>query len=888
MFGHFFAHVRGLVSRNRAEGELDEELRFHLEMETRANIDRGMMPGEARRRALIDLGGVQQTKEKVRDERATVFDSLALDVGYAVRRMKRDPRSATVVAVTMGLAVGLATTVYSIATSVLLRPLPYHNPAALVLVFRTVGDVNIIPLPTPEFLDLRTRSKAIGALGGLERDGYSVVAPSLTEWADAFSVTANLFTVLGVPPLVGRTFLPHEEQAGHERVVVLAEAFWRRVFAGDPKVIGQRVRLVGPNRREGDADTYEVIGVVPSSVRLFYRLPLHADVYIPRVIQPTDRAEEARMSPGLFTFGRLAPGISVEQAAQEVRTILNAVAAEHPAVSIPAAGSRVTSLDEELVGQTRPAFVLLAAAALVLLVIGCVNVASVLLAGGLQRTQELVVRLAIGCSRQRLWQQLLTEHLLLALAGAALGALMAFWTIPTLRRLAPDSLPRVNQIRVEPGALLFALGASIVAGLVFGAAPAWMMIRPRIGDLLRTGAGTLAPRTRRLRAAFVIVTTALALTLLSCAGLIANGLWRLAHLELGFDPAHVIGFAIELPERWQSNTRSVVFERELLAKVRGLPGVALASASSELPFAWGALDATVRLPGGRQAPPSEVTASDPDYLRLLKIPLRAGRLLDGRDDGNRRVVLVNEAFQRSFGQAPALGQRIKVANEWREVVGIVGNVTEVGQLRGRVIKQAGFSRLTTPAVYTPSGTYHDLFSFRYLLVRTLLPQPEMTRAVNEQLRTIDPEVTIRRAGKLDDSVRSVGGDARFYGTIVGTFALVAVILASVGLYGLLAHSVSQRSKEIAVRVAPGASPRRIGWLVVSESVALVAIGTVLGLALALAGSKATSTLLFEVAPADPLTLIGMVGVFVAVAGVATYAPTRRAVRVDVVSVLKTE
>jgi putative ABC transport system permease protein len=888
MFGRLVAVVRGLLTRHRAERELDEELRFHIEMETQANIETGMAPLEAKRVALRDLGGVDQTKEQVRDERASVLDSLALDVGYAVRRMKRDPRSATVVAVTMALAVGLATTVYSIATSVLLRPLPYHNPAELALVFRTVGDVNIIPLPIPEFLDLRARSKTISAMAGLQRDGYAVVAPGVTEWADAFSVTANLFTILGVEPLVGRTFLPHEDQSGHERVVVLAEAFWRRVFAGNPAIVGQYVRLAGPNRRDADADTYEVIGVVPASVRLFYRLPLEADIYLPRVLQPGDRAEEARMSPGFFTFVRLAPGVSVEQADREVRMVLKAVVAEHPAVSVPRAGSRVTSLHEELVGQTRPAFLLLAAAALILLVIGCVNIASVLLADANRRTPELMVRLAIGCSRRRLWQQLLTEHVLLALAGGGLGALVTVWAIPVLRWLAPASLPRVDQIAAEPRAFLFALGMSVLAGLASGAAPAWLMSRPAIGNHLRSGAGTLAPRTRRVRAGFVIVTTALALTLLTCAGVIANGLWRLAHLDLGFAPSQVTVFTIDLPERWQSNARSVVFERELLARVRGLPGVGLASASSELPFAWGALDPNVILPGGHKAPPSEVTAADPDYIRLLKVPLRAGRLLDTRDDGSRRVALINEAFQRSFGQVPALGQRILVAKEPREVVGIVGNITEVGQIQGGVIRRAGFNRLTTPAVYIPSGTYHEQFSFRVLLVRTSLPLPTLTRAVNGQLHAIDPEVTVRRAGSLEERVHSVGGDARFFATIIGTFALVALILASVGLYGLLAQSVSHRSREIGIRVALGADSRRIGWLVVGEAMALVAIGSVVGVVLVLAGGKATRSLLFEVGPADPLTLLGVVAVLAVVAGVATALPTRRAVRVDVVSVLKTE
>jgi putative ABC transport system permease protein len=886
MFHRLAAQVKAMLRRRRAERELDDELGFHMDMETRANIERGMSETEARRTALGDLGGIDQTRERVHDVHALFFDGVVGDIRYALRRMKRNARSAALVGVTIGLAVGLATTVYSIATAVLLRPLPYENPDRLVTVFRTLGDVNIIPLPAPEFFDLRERARSISGLAGIERDGYSLITPKGARWADAFSATTNLFSVLGVRALTGRTFQPGEDQPGREKVVVLSESLWREAFESDPGIIGRRVRLTGRGRRPGESDAYEVIGIVPSTVRLFYRLPLRADIYVPRVASPTDLSEDARMSPAFLTFGRLARGAAVKRADEEVRDVLAATAREHPKASIPSAGSRVTSLHEELVGQTRPAFVLLTGAAFVLLVIGCVNVAGLLLAGAVQRSQELAVRLAIGCSRRRLWRQLLTEHVLLAAVGGGLGILIALWTIPMLRRMAPESLPRMEQIRVEPTGLLFAAAVSLLTGLAFGAFPAWAMVRTHLAVALKASATTLVPRTRRVRAAFVIVTTALALPLLTSAGLIANGLWRLAHVELGFDPAVAV-FNMELPDRWSGNARSSAFERALLARVRAVPGVGAASSSSEVPFAWGALDPNVGLVDGRRAAPSEVTACDADYLRVLKVPLRAGRLLEGRDDGNPGVALINERFGQALA-GRAVGQRIRVAGKWREVVGVVGNITEIGQIKGRVIRQAGFTRLTTPAVYIPSGTYHEGWTFRHLLVRTTLSLETITNAVAAQLRVIDPDATIRRAVRLDARVNDVGADATFFAAIIAAFALVALALSSVGLYGVLAHSVSQRSTEIAIRAALGAEPRKLRAGVVGEALAMFTCGALVGLVLSAWAARATGTLLFEVSPGDPATAAVVLILLGVVAAAASYGPSRRAAHVDLVSALKAE
>jgi putative ABC transport system permease protein len=467
-----------------------------------------------------------------------------------------------------------------------------------------------------------------------------------------------------------------------------------------------------------------------------------------------------------------------------------------------------------------------------------------------------------------------------------MGVVMAVWATPLLARFAPASLPRADQIRIDPGVLAFALAVSAAAGLFFGLAPAWVLARPGLTGPLKLGTGAVTPTGRRLRAALVVAETALVLALLTGAGLLGSSVWRLAHLELGFNPAQVIALQILLPERLASHERASALGRGLLTRVRALPGVVRAATSDELPFASGALS-TVGITGDEASHPALVSAVDPDYLQLLEVPLRRGRLLESEDQGNTGVAVVNETLARLFPEKRALGRRIFVASQWREVVGVVGDITEVGQIRGSVIRQAGLSRLTLPAAYVPSGTSFEPYEV-FLLLRTPLGASEVARAVRRELHALAPDLTIRRSGTLDARVAASGADVRFQMLVTWIFAGVALSLAAIGLYGVLAHLVGQRTREIGLRITLGATPGQVRSLIARQAVALVGSGAAIGLAVALASGRALRSFLFEVSPVDPLTFVAAFALLLAVAAAAAILPTRRATRVDPSSALRCE
>ena len=635
MFERLAAGIRGLLQRRRVQRELDEEVAFHVEMETRANLARGFSPAEARRKALVDLGGIDQTKEAVRDQRATVFDRLAQDLRYAFRRMRHEPGNALVAIVTIGLAVGLTTAIYSVADAVLLRPLPYQDPDWLVAVWQSMQNFDDMPMTLPQILELRARDADPASLAGVDRDWYTLITPGDSEWCETFLVTPNLFDMLGVRPIVGRTFTAADGRPGGEHVIVLSEGYWRRVFGGDPGVVGRRVRLAGQRPDSSTGETYEVVGVVHSSVQLFYRFPtLRPDVYAPMVVTDADRDVTANGFRPLFTFGRLKAGVTVPQADTNVRAVMAAFARRHPKVPFLQSRTRVVSLRDELLGQTRPTLLLLGTGVTLVLLIACVNVAGLLLAGGARRTRELTVRLAIGCSRRRLLGQLLTEHLLLATFGGLLGIVLAASATPVIAGLAPSSLPRVEQVRLDLGVLGFALAVSLLSGLAFGAAPAWTLARTRL-LVTRVGPVGVTPGTRRMRNAFVVAETALVVVLLAAAGLVANSLWRLAHLPLGFAPEHVVVVDVGLPRRWTNANHAARLDRQWLDTARGLPGVTSAALGDDVPFSWGALN-DVRVQRDDVSVPSSVVAVDVGYLPLLGVPLRQGRMFGAQDAGNRQ------------------------------------------------------------------------------------------------------------------------------------------------------------------------------------------------------------------------------------------------------------
>jgi putative ABC transport system permease protein len=882
MIDRFLSAVRGFLTRRRAERELDDELQFHLEMETEANVARGMAASDARRAALRGLGGKDQTKEAVRDVRGVWLDSVLRDVAHAGRWFRRDRAVSLSAVLTVALSVGPATVLFSVAEAVLLRPLPYHEPERLLSIWRTLDDVDFAPLTVGDLYDLRSHATSLSGVAGMERDGALLMTDSVTEWADAYRVTPNLFQVLGVRSLLGRVFRADEERPGKDHVAVITERFWRDVLLGDAAIVGRRLRLKPEGTGAAAAETYEVIGVVATDVEFFYPTRIHADVYIPRTVKATDLADQGRSSSAFFAVARVRSGTTLDQATGEIRNVVLAANRAHPGLPFSNTGVRVSPLHEELVGRTRPRFLLLGGAALVLLLIGSVNVANLLLAAGLRRAPEMVTRLTLGCSRWRLVRQLLTENLLLASAGGVLGVAFAYWMLPLLVHLAPTSIPRIADSQVNVAALTFAVVATCCVASLATLAPAVLASRPR--SPFGVVGQTTTRRRSFLKDGLIVFETAMMLVLVGVAILIGRSAWRLAHVDVGFRPSGVLAASLVVPERFESVAARSALKWNALQSVRSLPGVRQATVASELPFTWGVLSGITTRPN--RVHRGVVNEIDPAYFSVLGIPLVRGRAFTPADVANKGVVLVSQSLVRFLGTTDAVGQQVRVEGEWREIVGVVGDVTEVGALAGGVIRRPGLERMNIPAAYVPLGTADT--STCYLLVQTDQSEAAAISAVTRQLRAVDPELTLRRAGTLERRVASARSETRFSAFVLCVFAAVALLLSAIGLYATLSHSVSQRTREIGIRAALGATPRQVQLGVVGRVYVLVAVGCLAGAALWWLGGRAIRGFLFEITPSDPWTLGAAGLVLLLVAFLAGWLPTRRATRLEPTFALRLE
>ncbi len=882
MFDRLTARLRSLLTRRRVERELDEELRFHVEMETQVNVASGMKTGEARRAALRDLGGVEQTREAVRDVRGLWVDSVRQDLRYAIRRVRREPGLAAAIVLTIGLAVGLTTSVYSLARGVLLRPLPFPRPWELVQVWRTEPEWPRVGVSVPEYFDWKAQCRSFSALSAAAQAGVRVAVGGHAEWAEALAVTPNLLSMLGVEPILGRTFRNEEDQPGRDRVVVLDEGFWRSAFGGDPRVIGRRIALDGGRSRYSSGPgSFEVIGVVPASTRLRYRYPSRCDLYVPLRISGAGFQDPGRGAASLWVFGRLRPGTTIQQATADVGTVFRR-SSRSVIELVPGLSVRIDALHDELLGHTRPLFLLLGATVSLILLIACANLVNLLLASGLRRGDELAARMALGCSRTRLARQLATEQLLLAGIGGCVGIVLAFWAVPVAVRLAPPTLPRLGDVRLDAACVMVGIALAGFLGLASGVVPAVLLSRRHsVGPL---SPGQASPTMRaRLRNALVVGEAAMVVVLLAASALIAHGYWRLSRVDTGFDPRHVLSVRLLMPPGNDAGRIGAV-SRELVSKVGSLPGVTGAAMTSELPFTESGL-AAVALEDGRHESGTAVSAVSADFLEVLHVPLLAGRMLSADDELNPRVAVVSERFAREvFPTGSALGRRIGFG-QWFEIVGIVGDVTEIGTLNSGV-RMKGLSRLTLPRVYVPSASTDG--SIRYLVVRTVGAPPAMARAVRNDVASVAPGVAVGETSTLDELVATAGADTRFAVAVLCSFAVVAFALACIGLFGVVGYSVARRRREFGVRLALGESPGGVRRLVLGQALVLVSAGCVIGLAVALAGGQALRAFLFEVSPSDPWTLVAVVALLLAGGAVAAYLPARRASRLDPMSVLRSE
>ncbi len=810
----------------------------------------------------------------------SVIREVSYDLRIAARRLTSRPLVSAAIVLTFGLSVALATTIYSVTHSVLLRPLPYTDPDRLLSIWRTAPDVDFIPLPVPELLDLRSHATALDGVAGFAPTGFGVRLADRTVWVDAFEVTANWFAVLGVAPVLGRSFQEGEDDPGGEKVIIITEHFWRTELGADPRMIGTRLQLTGTGR---SATPLEIVGVVRDDIEFSYPTKLRPAAYVARVFTPADVADSARAIPALVAVARVRRDVEIRGATEQVRTVLSESLRQHPTTSIPNAATRAISLHEEMVGRTRPVLLLLAAAAVMLLVVAATNVGAVTLGIASARRAEFALRIALGSSITRLIRALLIEHLLLAMASGAVALVITAWMIPIVRAIAPVLLPRVNEIRFAGPSLWFALVVSLVGSVVFAVGPAVAAAKYASGARMSLR-DEIAAAGRRQRFAMltIVAQAALVIALVASAAAIGRGLWRLAHIDFGFDPKDVL--LAELTFAVNANPKSL--EQQIIDSVRHVPGVTAVSTASDLPFSFGVLS-TIESPNRDRTSRAVVTAVSGDYFELMKMNVTRGRTLTTADAGNRALVVVNESLAQSVGITATVGDRIKVGGEWREVIGTVGDITEVGSVRAGVIRQPGFTRLRLPTAYmtrTPEAAGRRTF----LLARTSLSPTRIEPAVRRSLHGVGPSVVIRRISSLDQRVETPAMDARFAATVIGGYGLVALLIASLGLFGLLTHIVRQRSKEVAVRIALGARPSDILRSVIGGALGSVVAGVALGLVSTAAGGRYLRPWLFETSAGDGPALVGAACILFLVAAIAALAPTLHLSRTDPATALRAE
>ncbi len=806
--------------------------------------------------------------------------TLIQDLRYALRWLSKNPGFTAVAVLTLGLGIGANAAIFSFVRGVLLRPLPYANPERVVQVWeRTERDGRVqstVPLSNPNFRDYRERSRSFESMSAYSDWTFNLTGRGTPEQVSGALVSATFLRVLGVRPLAGRTFDADEDRPGRDGVVVISQRLWERRFGSDPRAIGSALTL--------NSRSFVVIGVVPSGLPL-YDLASGCEVYAPLSL---GFSLESRGAHWLGAIGRLREGVSLPAARSELAGIAATLAREYPDTNV-GFSTNLLPASEQIVGAVRPALLMMLGAVALVLLIAAANVANMLLARASARSREIAVRSALGAGRGRILRQLLTESAVLALAGAAFGIVVAFWCVDGLRALAPGDLPRLEEVRVDGAVAGFAVGASLLSTLVFGLVPAWSLSRGALGESLKdSGARSTGAHGVALRDTLVVAELAMSLVLVTGAGLLLRSLQKLENEDLGFSRGGMLTFQLQLPtSRYGKDADAGAFHERLLERLRGLPGVTAAETIMGLPLTS---DRVARLAFAREGVPRDpahpmiarFNAVSPGLFSLLHVPVVRGRGLSREDSLTRpKVALVNEALARRYfpGEEP-LGRRLALTGDpkpedWTTIVGVVRN-----------FRDSSAAAEPEPQIYTPyvQNTSNGFF----VLLRTDRGGAGLMSEVRRRVAGIDPEQPIYSVHTFDELVSFSFGQPRFRTTLLGGFGLLALLLAAVGIYGVMAYSVAQRTREIGIRMALGAARGDVLRLVLRQVFRLSALAVAAGLVGALALSRALASLLYGVRPADPATFAGVSILLLGVAALAAYVPARRAARVDPTIALRME
>jgi len=801
------------------------------------------------------------------------MDSIIKDIRFAVRSLLKRPGFSAIVVLTLAIGIGANAAVFSVINAVLLRPLPYRDADRVVTLWQnnTKAGNSRNEVSPANFIDWKEQSSSFEAVAGIEPFGFSLVGDGEPERFSAWLVTSGFFQVAGTDALLGRTFTDQDYQPGNDRVVVLGHGLWQRRFGGDPNIVGRKLTLNG--------QPYIVAGVMPPE----FQLPADRELWAPRVVG--ENLRQLRGATYWNVVGRLKQGTTVAQAQEELNGITARIAAQYPDI-MGGMGVSVVPLFEQITGQIRSALWVLFAAVGFVLLIACVNVANLLLVRGAERQREFAIRRALGAERIRLLRQTLTESLLLVLVGGATGVLLASWLVKLIPALGSSKIPRVENVDMDVGVVLFACGVSLLTAIIFGLVPAIQFWRNDIQATLKeSGRSAAAPVRHRLRKALVISEVAVAVLLLTGAGLLFRSFIRLLQVDPGFTKENVLALQVFLPRTYNQPEKMIGFFDQSIEKIRSLPGVEAAAVTVSPPFIDLEVDATFNVVG-RPAPPagSEPSAFyapvSSEYLSALNIPLRKGRFFTNFDKADAPlVVVINETMaRRYFPNEDPIGQRMTVTfdtPEAREIVGVIGDVLH-----------NGLHAEPRPEMFVPHQ--QSASSYMTFLVKTKTEPGAQLASVKRAIREVNPNQTFARTATMEELVSDSLKQRRFNLFLLGLFAAIALLLATIGIYGSISYSTRQRTNEIGVRIALGAQTLDVLRLIVGQGVVLALVGVVIGLGASFLLTRTIKSFLFGVTPTDPLTFLAISLLLLVTAFIASLIPARRATKVDPLIALRAE
>ena len=883
----FLSWLKWMVKGQRLESEMETEVHFHLQSYAADLVRKGLSQQEAMRQARIEFGGIESHKDAVR---ASVgvrwWGELGSDMRHGLRLLRKNPGFTAVAILTLALGVGANTAIFSIVNAVLLRSLPYRDPDRLVRIFFNEPGVGLrdLTFSKPEMDDLQTRAGVFEDVTPILEGSDILTGTKQPERLEGLSGSFSYFSMLGVTPQIGRLFGPQDFTLGFASVVVISDGLWRRSYGADPNVLGRTLLL--------DNDPYTIIGVLPrgfrhpgptvsGDVEVFGAGGFSADPF------PPPMRGTRILGSGI---GRLKPGLTLAQAQARLTAMAAELRHDFPTDYPPQAQwtIEIQPLQETLVGNVRPMLLVLLGAVILIVFIVSLNIANLLLARASGRQQEMAVRLALGASRGRMVRQMLTESMLLSLIGGAAGIATAVGTLGFILRFVPSNVPRLNEVRIDWVVLAFALLISILTGLVFGLAPALHSAKVALSSAIREGGrgSGYSTTTGRLRDVLIVSELAFAVILMVGAGLLLRTLRDLLQENPGFNPAHVVTANIWLPVPNDPKTdlyldipRRATFDRELLRRMKAIPGVELAAITSALPTtnsdptAVGGLAIEDRPVESSQHLSAERIRISPDYFKVLQATVLRGRsFTEGDEDGKQPVAIIDESTARKYWPTrDPLGRQVRFGQDptqpWTTVVGII-----------RDIKSDGLDIDGVPHIYV--STYQDSSKQVNVVLRTSLPASLLEPQIRHEIQSIDPGLPVFNVSSMNDVLDRSLASRRFSADLVGGFAGLALVLASFGIYGLLAYMVGQRSREIGLRMALGARRWDVLKLILRKGAVLASVGIVAGVIVSAATASMMASLLYGVDPHDLLVFLAVPLVLFAVAVLASYFPARRATKVD--------